>query len=95
MAVHRRAVSDAADFYGVNMRDDARLAFWVIYQRPKDFPEGFVLRCQYAMKDGSITFDPLCIRAKTAEGCRIHLPAGVSRIGPWENDDPVILEVWV
>src|SRR4051794_17197434 len=45
----RIAPPDATD--GVTM--------WVIYRRPKDFPQGCVLRAQWAMRDGTVRADSL------------------------------------
>jgi len=76
--------------------DDRRLTFWVIYERPKDLPEHrYVLRRQHAMKDGSMTYDAKILFADTIEEVRRGIPPGLAMIGPWDNDDPVIKEVWV
>ena len=74
---------------------DGRLTFYVIYEKPKDHPEGYVLRRQHAMGDGTVTFDKVGYYFDSVEECHKMLPPGLTKIGPWPGDDPVIMEVWV
>ena len=77
------------------MDDERRLTFWVIYKCPKDHPHDYVLRRQHAMGDGSVAVDGAAYVAGTAELLREKLPPGLTKVGPWKGDDPVIYEVWV
>jgi hypothetical protein len=79
----------------IAMPDGARLATWVIYDHPTDYPDGFVLRPQYAMADGTVETSALAWYAPRAEVLRSILPPGVVCLGRSPGDDPKILEVWI
>lgn len=81
---------------------------WVIYERPTDYPESFVLRKQYVKShpsevvEGATSFgDPLIAVdrkawiAPTLHGLRHVIPNGLTRIPRLPGDDPKIVEVWV
>ena len=71
------------------------MILWVIYQYPKDYPQGYVVRRHYAMADGSVKYDAKAWVADTLEEIRAELPSGLFNIGRHDNDDPAILEVWI
>lgn len=77
------------------MPEGAFLAVWVIYERPKDHPQGYVLRCQWVMKDKTIKLDHIAWYAKDADDLRSIVPPGLVRIGHQSNEDPCILETWI
>lgn len=70
------------------------LTMWVIYRHPADFPQSWVLRGHSIFRDGIRPCDIVCIGA-TLEAVRAGLPAGLTNLGRYDNDDPVIHEVWV
>ena len=74
---------------------DGALAIWVIYDHPKDFPKGFVLRAQFAMPGGAITMSKAAWYASDPDQLRSILPFGVVRMERHPDDDPSIVETWV
>jgi hypothetical protein len=75
--------------------DDVAMALWTIYERPTDYPSGYVLRANFAMKNGHSQPDIYAWYATSADALREILPPGKICIGRNDRDDPVILEVWV
>lgn len=71
------------------------LPLYVIYERPLDHPQNWVLRKQWPMTDGNAVPDPECIIAASLEEARAALPPGLTNIGRYEDDDPAIKEVWI
>lgn len=76
------------------------ITFWVIYDRPKDYPHGCVLRAQWAKRTvpnepPAVLADTICWYAATVEELHTILPPGVVRVGPAPDDDPCIAEVWM
>lgn len=76
------------------MPDGAILAVWVIYDHPKDCPNGYVLRCQWAMQDKSIKVDTIAWRSSDLGELHAILPPGLYRQMRLPGDDPAILETW-
>jgi len=77
------------------MTDNRFIILWTIYQRPKDYPKGYVVRRHYAMADGSVKYDTKAWVADTLEEIRAGLPPGLRNIGRHDSDNPAILEVWI
>ena len=73
--------------------EGALMTIWVIYDHPKDYPTGYVLRAQYCLRDGKIVADPIAWYASHPDQLRAALPAGVIR---FYHPDPnrYILETW-
>ena len=67
---------------------------WVIYERPKDHPDSFVVR-RAEVYAGSKRFDEQCTLASSLEDARHALPRGLTRLGRHPADEPSIVEVWV
>lgn len=63
---------------------------WVIYERPKDFPQHFVLRRWFLERA-----DPCCQLFDSLEAARAALPEGLYRMPAEPNDDRTIREVWL
>lgn len=63
---------------------------WCIYERPKDFPEHFVVRRWFWG-----TPDHCCQICETLEQARAAVPEGHYRMPPEPNDDRSIREVWI
>lgn len=71
------------------------LAQYVIYDHPKDFPDKFVVR-KWIIGSGVVTPQVgLFAQADTLEEARDALPFGLNQMPVFENDDPVIAEVWM
>lgn len=68
---------------------------YVIYDHPKDFPDKFVVR-RWDIGPGSVTPQPgIFAEADSLDDARDAIPAGLTRMPVFENDDPVIAEVWM
>jgi hypothetical protein len=73
---------------------DGALVVWVIYEHPSDCPGGYVLRAQYAGRDG-LSASRVAWRGNHPDELRAILPPGVTCLGRNPDDEPQILEVWV
>lgn len=79
----------------LRIRPDA-LAIWVIYARPADYPEHFVLRPQLALPRGETAPVTAAWVAKEPEPLRELVKAmGLTYLGRSDKDAAQILEVWV
>lgn len=75
--------------------EGARMMVWVIYQRPRDYPNGYVLRAQFAMRDGTVQPDVVAWHADDPEKLRAIIPGECLRWPRCGQDDPAILETWL
>lgn len=66
------------------------LNLFVLYKRPLDYPEHFVVR---RWENDKPTHDVWL--ADTLEGARGKLPPGLYRLARDPGDDPVIVETWI
>lgn len=71
------------------------LAVWVIYERPADYPDGYIVRPQYVLRGGLVRASALYRVAATLDAVRTHLPPGLVPLGRKPDDEPHIREVWV
>ena len=74
---------------------EARRVFppvWVIYERPRDYPEGFVVRVHYGLfPERACSLVPSLIEAR-----QIAVAAGASvRLDRMPEDDGPIVETWL
>lgn len=69
------------------------LDMWVIYERPLDFPTGYVARLWKvtAVMRPTLT----AIFAASLEAARAGLPPGLTRVARHPSDEPQIVEVWL
>lgn len=67
---------------------------WVVYERPRDYPEGFVARC-HRITPGHTWPTPDAVFAKTLEEVRELLPFGLYRLPRNPCDDACIVETWI
>jgi hypothetical protein len=77
-----------------HMRHDNPMTMIVIYDRPKDRPDGFVVR-EWIITPGSVV--PARVLGEnlaTIEAARELVPAGLVNIGRQPDDDAKIAEVW-
>lgn len=66
------------------------LPLWVIYDHPRDMPNYFVAR-MWLTDRPTETFET----GKSLEEVRSKLPLNLSRLERHQNDDPVVVEVWL
>lgn len=71
------------------------LALWVIYTHPTCYPQGYVLRPQYAGRDGQVLISDEWVGAPTVAAARQLLPPGLRKLPHDPRDDPSIYEVWI
>lgn len=73
---------------------------WVVYERPLDYPDGFVIRAHYVVRDTqgrtltAVARVAHCV-GPTLESVRRLLPPGLHPLGRMPNDEPQIVEVWI
>ena len=67
---------------------------YVIYNKPKDCPTKFVVRV-WIIGPGTAQAGPMICTADTLEEARASLPDGVVMLPRFQEDDPVIEEVWM
>jgi hypothetical protein len=68
---------------------------WVIYERPADYPNEYVLRRWLQIGDKTLAETFIRARGRTADDVRPYVPAGLNRIqAPGDDPDPCIFEVW-
>jgi hypothetical protein len=76
------------------MSGDA-LEMYVIYQRPRDYPEHFVMR-RWAIAGGAAEADKdYFVLAETLDQARQSVPPYCVRLERDPSDDPVIVETWL
>jgi hypothetical protein len=68
----------------------AQVNMWVIYSRPLDYPDHYVVR---RWRDN--VPDQLCQLAETLDEARQYVPDGLVQIPAADGDDPCIAEVWL
>lgn len=67
---------------------------WVVYERPRDYPNKFVLR-RWDIRAGSMIATDDLQTADSLAAIRKAVPAGLYRLKRFEEDDPCIVEVWL
>lgn len=67
---------------------------YVIYDKPKDYPNAFVLR-EWIINAGEVIAGDLLIIDEDIYKVREKIPDGCVMIPPFDNDDPAIFEVWI
>lgn len=73
---------------------DVFLPHYVVYARPKDYPNEYVARV-LDVAPGTVEPKEICGRAESLEELRKTLPPGLSRIPRSPQDDPEIVETWI
>lgn len=69
---------------------EKKLAIWVIYENPKDFPGQFVVRCWIGLVP-----HPVALVTSSLEKARAAIPDWCIPIGTYPDEDPAIKEVWI
>jgi hypothetical protein len=71
------------------------LVNWVIYERPSDYPDKFVVRRWELRGTEEIVPDQECRLADSLEEARGLIPDGLYCVGRFAQDDPCIVECWL
>lgn len=76
------------------MNDD--VAIWVVYCRPDDFPNNYVVRIQRVTADGTVVIDnePIAVES-CLEDARAAIPPGLLRLDRHPKDVQAIAEMWL
>lgn len=69
------------------------LAFYVIFERPLDYPNHFVVRRQFALR-GEVGHDVVPRLASNLAEARRLVPWGLHRQPRQDGDDAFIVETW-
>lgn len=71
------------------------LTQYTIYERPKDYPESFVVREWHIVRGRDTPVAGAVVAVVDTLGdARAAVPGHLYRIGRQPGDDPVIVEVW-
>lgn len=71
-----------------------QLTQFVVYDHPKDYPEGFVVR-QWIIQRGSDPIAGQAVGGPTLESVRAAIPRDKVRLERDPSDDPSIFETWI
>jgi hypothetical protein len=72
------------------------LPIWVVYDHPRDQPDWFIVRRQFAHQDGTITYDRRAYGFRDLVNARGWLAQqGLICLARHADDDPVIVEAWI
>lgn len=77
------------------MTDEPIMTHYVIYDHPKDYPDGYVMRRWDIMNGNPHPVAGDAVMALTLEEVRRFIPPGLTRIPRYDSDDAPILEVWL
>lgn len=71
------------------------MGVWTVYERPRDYPQGFVGHL-FEIRAGGITHPSgNRVFGPTLESVRAQLPPGLHRMPRDPNDEPQIVESWI
>lgn len=73
---------------------EGHLIIWTIYERPLDYPDGFVAR-PWEVRGAGEPIPGDAHYFQTLEGARNFLPEGMYRLGRSPGDDGTITESWI
>lgn len=76
------------------MNDDPLLSMWTIYEKPKDWPVGWVTR-RWEIGPGDNLEAMEAVYCTTLDDARRCVPPGLYRLDRDPNDDPKIVETWI
>lgn len=72
------------------------LKMWVVYERPSDYPDGFIARLWRASSGGVVPSRHEVHTGATLEEVREKLkPYGLHRVSRDPRDEPQIVEMWL
>lgn len=70
------------------------LFMWVIYNKPLDAPDDYVVRC-WVLSDGKLAPSTACALCKTLKEARMMIPPGLHCLGRSPEDDFKVVETWL
>jgi hypothetical protein len=70
------------------------LAIWTVYDRPKDYPDGYIARLHEAGK-GSVTATGKTVTGELEHIRKVFWRAGLLKLSRQEGDEPQVVESWV
>ena len=70
------------------------LAIWTIYDRPRDYPDGFIARL-HEVADGETKATDTTLTGELEEIRKMLWRAGMMKLTRDEQDEPPIVESWV
>lgn len=73
----------------------ALLGLWTVYERPADYPIGFVARLHHVYAGGLSGATLTAVYGPDLASVRRKLPAGLENLGREPEDDPHIVETWI
>ena len=73
----------------------ARIAAFVIFERPDDHPTDYVVRQQFVTGDGIVVAEDAFAICRNLEDARRAIPKGTINIGRHPKDHASITEVWM
>jgi len=68
---------------------------WTIYEKPFDYPDGFIARANVSDRNGNMSATTATITGATLEEVRAQLPPGLIMFPRDESDSYVIVESWL
>lgn len=71
------------------------LIIWAIFERPADFPEHFVLRAQFATRNGVENWPDIWTADTLAKVRDMLPPVGLTCMPRRYGDPPHLIEVWL
>ena len=73
---------------------DDPLEIWTVYEKPADYPQGWVARC-WRVGPGQHSSPGEAFFCLTLEDARKCVPPGLHCMPAMPEDDPVIVETWI
>ncbi len=70
------------------------LPMWTIYEKPRDYPNNFVVR-KHIVRQGETFPTNTFMVTSTLKQARLCLPPGLFNLGRQPEDEPQIVETWV
>ena len=83
----------AADLSDLHWSLRERLPMWVVTGSPSDYPGQWVARLYLTLPEAGPT--NCAIIGDSLDAVRAALPLGLTRLPRYQDDDPVIVEVWL
>lgn len=83
-----------ARMLGEMAREDHPLEMWVVYNRPRDYPDRIVVR-RWVVGPGMMAPTPDVTLYDSVEAARAAMPPDRVRLSRFFEDDPRIAEVWL
>jgi hypothetical protein len=74
---------------------ERKLEWWVVYDHPKDFPDGYIARKFLVTAEGAGPTDVVMWSDKLEEVQDFLENLGLVKLARDPSDDPVIVESWI